>query len=528
MIKATAGSVAAKQGYDYANKIMNLFDSYNLAKHTDKNLCKLASILLKSVNIKIDDVISINAKKTKNHLSKPDFILCISLIDGTNKELGISVKKGSNSTISFNNQSLNNFIETKFGINYSNAFIGLAKWLGLDPFKSDWIKEYGHEHRPQGCYLIEELKIVERQDMVKLFTDEDFLKLTLKKIFISNNALDTEMADIIFYPKIPNSIEANDIVICNTTKLIETLLAQHKSDKNIIQNIDPNALPKAGIRKDDKIPNTIQFFDGLFHFQRKSSSGVEQTNLLVQVNLKKLDLKQKKITKIANQLIGGKNTFVNKKEFRIELQKCNPSIQLNDYIIRSSSSGCELFKENFKIFWTKTKDKFNFSNCNEKDVFEGIQYILGANGYSPIQAFQNFKIEKINKNELLVLKSLPYYYLKGSIKQEIKKFFDDNIRCFLDEAIFNSHNRNLKGIIFNKTCYMKTKLLNPIIITKDEFLINAVKLYNKQTFDNKTKSLNLGSCNLKRYGGGGLKASENIKSSLVLMLNNDLCKVFTN
>ena len=97
-----------------------------------------------------------------------------------------------------------------------------------------------------------------------------------------------------------------------------------------------------------------------------------------------------------------------------------------------------------------------------------------------------------NKKELLILKSIPFYYLKGSIKQEIKKFFDKNIRLFLELLIFNMHGNNFKGIIYNKDNYNNTKLLNIEILEKNTILDYAVDIYYKQTFTKKTKSLDLG------------------------------------
>ena len=226
--------------------------------------------------------------------------------------------------------------------------------------------------------------------------------------------------------------------------------------------------------------------------QRKSSRGIFQTNLLMKVDLKNLEIFQKIIQESINQEIAGKKTFKNQLEFRENLHKSYPDKDFKNYLIRSSPDGYELAKVNFSDFWLLNKSKFDLSNNNEKDVYEGLQYILGGIGFSPIEAFQKNKLEQLNKKELLILKSIPFYYLKGSIKQEIKKFFDKNIRLFLELLIFNMHGNNFKGIIYNKDNYNNTKLLNIEILEKNTILDYAVDIYYKQTFTKKTKSLDLG------------------------------------
>jgi hypothetical protein len=344
--------------------------------------------------------------------------------------------------------------------------------------------------------------------------------LVLNKVFISNNFTDTEKADVILYPRIPNSIKSNDFVICNTENLINKLLKDFEKDKNIIQNIDPHALPRPGIREKDDVPNTIQFHNSLFHMQRKSSGGKEQTNLLVQVNLKKLDSIQKTVRKLINQKIAGINQFKNQIDFREKLKEIYSQEDLDNYIIRSSPTNYELAKVNFSSFWIDNKSKFDLFEINERDFSDGMNYILGTPGYSPTDAFHNNKIEKISKNDLLNLKTLPYFYLKGSIRQEIKKFFDKNIRLFLEILIFNNNENNFIGIIHNTSRYKETQQLNTKKLDKEKILDYAVERYKEQTFTKKTKSLDLGICCLKKYGGGGVKATSKAKSALVLALKN--------
>lgn len=532
-IKATAGSVAAKQGYEYADNLIEYLNSYNTNKDIDKNLFNLCKNILKEMNINIEDIKYIFATKPLLHRAKQDLLLSVEYLNGLQKKIGISIKKGSYSeTISFNNQSINTFLShplIDFNFLYPLAFIGLSKWLGLEPYKTLWLTDYGHENRPQGCYLLQELLQKERENLILLCTNKDFLELILNKIFVSNNCTDTEKADIILYPRIPNSVRYQDLVICNSKNLINRLLNDFNKNKNIIQNINPYVLECAGIRKKDKdskdskdiqskVQNTIQFYEGLFHMKRKSSSGPNQTNILIHVNLKKLDAIQKIINKEINQTTAGKNTFINQLNFREQLSHNYNSEDLNNYILRSSPYNYELAKVNFPEFWLKNNKKFNFTDINEKDLYEGILYILGIPGYSPIEAFNSNKLEKINKNELLCLKSIPYYCLRGSIQQEIKNFFNQNIRFFLDKLIFNKD--NLKGIIYNKKSFKETEVLDVKILEKEKILDYAVEIYQKQDFSKKTKSLNLGICYLKKYGGGGKNSSNKTKSMLALSLNS--------
>lgn len=519
----TIGSAAAKAGLKYAQDLREYINQYDSDKSKNQNLYKICKQLLSEKGIDINTVISIKAIPPKNNVAKADFILVLTFWDGKIQKIGVSVKKGSVSSISFNNQPLSSFIESKFFSDLPHAYIGMSKWLGLSPYKEQWSVDYNHETRSQGCYLLQELEIQEKKEMITFMTRRDVLLNILTKTFINNCDNDDEKADLLMYPLKENSMSFNSLVICNTAILVNQLMNEYDLDPNVLQNINPNHPPEPGFRKDRKVnqaQNTLSFFNNLFHLQRKSGSGEQKDNLLAQVHLDTLSQKWKQIKKNINQSKAGKRTNANQEVFRKVLKAHFPEINQEEYIIRSSPYGYELFKEDFQSFWNKVVKYFNFTNCDEKTVFMGLSYILGREEYTPTEAFKKNHIEKMDHKKLLEFNGLPYYCLKGSIRQQIHTFFENNIEIFLRLSIFTGKNNNYKGIIFNETPYNETKCFKPILISQNNFIHYLVNMF-KEThgFHNENKSLDLGGLYLKRYGGGGSNATEYTRSKFVLQLH---------
>lgn len=514
MIKSPkAGAAAAKAGHEFEEDFKEYISTYDTAKLTDKNLVKVVAMILAAKNISLSEVKTLSIKKPKKNTSKADSIMSLTLNTGKITEFGISVKKGSESTVSFNNQTLSNFVG-HFQAAAPLAYQAFEKMLGLTNWKAQWEQDYGHEVRPSACYLLKELSIEERVSLLNLCSDKSFITHALQSALCG---FGEENAEVLIFPRVSQSLKAKDLIVSNCEQLIAHLMKLYDSH-TVVQNIDPISPAQPGSRLKNDTPNTVRFFNGLFHLQRKGSGGDSQTNIQASFNLKLLEQHTKLLQKKQNQSTSGQFTATNKNKFRSQLAVYlkDSGITLEDYLVRSSPDTNELFKQGLEVFWNNNSHKFDFAQCDKMAVFEALSFMLGTNGYTPLDAFQNKKTENFTVATLSKLKHLEFKHLIGGYKNQLLKFFDCNLSIFLDCAIFQSRGRNLKGIIYNSTAYGKTGKVCPVVLTKEQFLLEAKNLYWEARSSQSGKSLNLGICVFKRYDGGGTSAPEIVRSQFIL------------
>jgi hypothetical protein len=309
------GANSSKSGHDYAQLVMEKLN------HPDAlTMPYVKGLLIKALkksrkNIhckKLTDIKKISACKARNPQGKRDIVLVMDYADNTQTVLGISIKKGSLSSISLNNQSLENILG-KYQYIDRLGYQALEKYLGHEKWHNMWTAQYGHEDRPQKCYLLQELSIEERTALITMLSDRDVFYHLLKSGFYGS---DLDSADLILYPTFNESFHVEKMIVVDTLDLIDYLMKNYSAN-NFLKGIDPISPAKAGYRKEkhkNDSYNSIYFCDDLLHLQRKGGPK-DATNLLMHIHLEQLTKTSNKMATNVSQANGGKNTYKNQRSY---------------------------------------------------------------------------------------------------------------------------------------------------------------------------------------------------------------------
>jgi hypothetical protein len=435
-------------------------------------------------------------------------------------EIGLSLKYNDENSINLDTKSLKKIFANSPEIikRYPNGYIGLQKLLGEGKYAHQFDLDYPHDPG-RGHYMMNELLLIERQELVKFQNDIEVLKVILKNAFMGSGK---RQAHVLIYPQKKGSIKNKDLIIKNIQRIIEIILCDHERNPfrhdNEIDTVNPpKAVIKANNKGKDSFYNTIAFVGGLITLQRRGSN---QDTLQTKINLKLLT-RLIKSDNSENKVKGGQNARITSAIFKevavkyLVEQGHNPA----EFIFRASSNRTELGSGSFDELLKKDMNNpiFDWSGVDRQVVINTLNKYLGT------------PEGKLLINESLSRAAKTHYKNYDKFLPEEKRharlFIRKNMLCFVEYLIFKKDTENYQYIILNKCNYGDDLHFDPQILTKAQFL-NLVKqqMQQLQLDDNWSSSMKLGVLNMKRCGSG----SEKNKCKIALTFNARMPKVLNN
>lgn len=432
--------------------------------------------------------------------------------------IGLSLKYNDENTINLDTKSLRKVFADYPQIRkrYPKGYIGIQKLLGEGGYASQFDKDYSHDPG-RGHYMMSELLLIERQELVKFQNDIEVLRALLENGLMGSGK---RKAHVLIYPRKKGSTKNKDLIIKNIQRIIEIVLRDHERNplrhNNEIDTVNPpTPCIKANNKGKDSFYNSIAFAGGLITLQRRGSG---QDTLQTKINLKKLtDLI--KSDNSENRTQGGRNARATARKFKevaikhlIE-QGYNPV----EFLLRANSDRSELGSGSLNDLLEKDMKNsiFDWNGIDKQVVVNAMNKYLGTPEGKVL----------INESLSRAAKTNHKNYDQFSIeeKKHVKLFMQKNLPCLVEHLIFKKDAENYQYIMFNKCNYSANQNFAPQILTKVEF-IDLIKKEMQHCNDNWSLSMKLGVLNLKRCGSG----NERNKCKIAITSNSQMSQVLNN
>ena len=512
------GSDVAIKGHQYVQQLVKLIDCKIWRKCDNPKAQEILERIFTQAGFEPADVqffhFSIGDRGEATTIEPKSDFWCYALYRGEDIGFGVSVKYNGQSTLSLDSRKIDDALGTIKHL-HPLAFQGLQKLIGDSHYAQQFNQDFSHEMRDY--YFMKELDISTRQAIVQFMEDPLVFQTILENGLKGRGE---RQAHVLLYPVKPGSLKPSELVIQNTTTLIDMLMSEHRKmpyrHKGEI-NTTQASVPVFKDANNSDFYNTVRFAN-MVSLQRRGGD-IQRHNLQTKIRLPFLTRFLQSYNKLNNQGLGGQQARVTQDLFQEHAQEVltEQGYQTGEVLLRANPSGGEIGATHFEslLDYDQQHAIFDWTGCLKARI--ALEKFLGT------KTGQNMLNPPTTSDSTFIERSL-FHKLSAEERRHIKVFFEQNLGIVIDYIVFRRLGSDLRlhedyqYILFNEVNFSQTLEFKPLLFSKASYLTMVMK-----NMGNSTKAwkecLYLGLVTVKRSGSGSRyhKSKMAISTSISLL-----------